>query len=98
MDVEVPLAATYLRRLRGLLLGGDTLLLYPCKSVHGFGIRAVLDIAYIDQDGTVIEISQLKPWRAHLPRRSAVAAWEVPPGRLAKLGVKRGSRLRFAAV
>lgn len=97
-ELDVPFAATYLRRLRGLLLGGDTLLLHPCNSVHGFGMRRALDVAYIDQYGTVLDVAQLRPWRAHRPRRGAVAAWEAPLGRLGQLGVERGSTLRFAAV
>lgn len=93
----VPQAATFLRRLTGLLRGGDILLLRPCSSVHGIGMRTTLDVAYIDSSGTVIDTAVLKPWRAHAHRRGAIAAWELPAGELARLGVVRGSRLRFSA-
>lgn len=93
--VIVPYAGTYLRRLRGLLWGGDELLLQPCNSVHGFGMGKTLEVAYINSHGDVLEIVDLKPWRSHRPRRGARAAWEAPPGRFAELGVAVGMRLRF---
>lgn len=94
----LPYAGTYLRRLRGLLLGGDELLLYPCNSVHGFGIRRALEVAYIDAEGVVIEVTELRSWRAHRPRRGARVAWEAPPGRFHNLGVVPGCTLKFAPV
>lgn len=94
-NLEVPWAGTYLRRLKGLLFGGEMLLLYPCSSVHGFGLRSELDVAYIDRDGTVVDLARLKPWRAHKPRRSAVAVWEGPAGRFEHLGLRRGDVLDF---
>ncbi|WP_300343843.1 DUF192 domain-containing protein [Nesterenkonia sp.] len=95
--VEVPQAGTYLRRLRGLLFGGEQLLLRPCSSVHGIGMRRSLDVAYIAGDGTVLDVAALKPWRAHRPRRGAKAAWEAPEGTFAQLGLTPGALLRFQA-
>ncbi|GAA4916690.1 DUF192 domain-containing protein [Nesterenkonia rhizosphaerae] len=92
----VPQAGTFLRRLTGLLFGGDTVLLRPCNSVHGFGMRRTLDVAYIDNSGSVIDTAVLKPWRVHAPRRGAIAVWELPVGELERLGVTRGSTLRFS--
>lgn len=94
-EVEVPWAGTYLRRLVGLLFGGEMLLLHPCSSVHGFGLRSALDVAYIDRCGTVVDLARLKPWRAHRPRRGAVAVWEAPAGCLEELGLSRGDVLSF---
>lgn len=94
-ETEVPWAATYLRRLRGLLFGGDTLLLHPCSSVHGFGMRSALDVVYLDRHGTVLEVTRLRPWRAHGPRKTAVAAWEAPAGHFAQLPLEPGDVLRF---
>lgn len=93
--VDVPFAGTALRRLRGLLLGGDQLLLHPCTSVHGLGMRRALEVAYIGRDGTVLDVAPLRPWTMHLPRKGAVAVWETPPGELTALGVRPGTVLGF---
>lgn len=93
---QVPYAGTYLKRLRGLLFGGEQVILDPCSSVHGFGMRKSLDVAYIGTDGTVIDVSVLRPWRAHKPRKGAAAAWEAPQGHFTEIGILPGSRLRFA--
>lgn len=92
----VPYAGTYVRRLIGLLFGGSELLLDPCSSVHGFGMRASIDVAYINRDGQVIDVSTLKPWRAHARRPQATVAWEAPPGRFQQMGIVPGTQLRFA--
>lgn len=94
-SVDVPQAATVLRRLRGLLFGGDQLLLRPCNSVHGFGMSKKIDVAYVNAEGVVLDVALLKPWRAHAPRRGAKAAWEAPEGTFERLGVSPGTQIRF---
>lgn len=97
-DIEVPYAGTFFRRLRGLLFGGDELILNPCSSVHGFGMRTALDVAYINSDGRVIDVATLTPWSAHRPRRNSKVVWEAPLGRFEQLGIVPGVQLRFAHV
>ena len=61
---------TVARSLRARLLGlafrrpGPALLIPRCRSVHTFGMRFALDVAFLDTDGTV-----LRELRAVPPRR-----------------------------
>ncbi|WP_022873197.1 DUF192 domain-containing protein [Nesterenkonia alba] len=92
---EVPFAGTAWRRLKGLLPGGETLLLYPCRSVHGVGMRQRLEVAYLDQQLCIVDIARLQPGGFHRPRWSAVAAWEAPPGFFREHGLVPGNRLNL---
>ena len=69
--VRVVFALSLLERARGLLgrspswLGaGGLLVLAPCRSVHTFGMKHPLDIAFIDGDGHVLKaLSDMPPRR-----------------------------------
>lgn len=62
-------------RMRGLLLsqpGEGTLLLVPCADVHTVGMRKRLDIAFVDDEGRVIESHRdVGPMRRLRNRRAA---------------------------
>ena len=52
------IATTLRARLRGLLGHDDftaALLLAPCNDVHTLGMKRPIDIAFVDEDGIVIE-------------------------------------------
>lgn len=73
VPARVVFALSLLERARGLLrrspswLGaGGLLVLAPCRSVHTFGMRHPLDIAFIDGDGHVLKALSGMP-----PRRMA---------------------------
>lgn len=65
------IAATFAARARGLLgrsrswLGeGGVLLIVPCDSVHTFGMRELIDVAFVAANGEVLKVvSRLSPWR-----------------------------------
>jgi hypothetical protein len=61
--VQVHLANTRRARRRGLarmtpLPPGHALLLEPCRSVHTFGMRFALDLAWLDGYGHVVRIDR----------------------------------------
>ena len=64
-------ASGFRARLLGLaflppdaLPSGHALLLRPCSSIHTFGMRFPIDVAFADQGGTVLrEIRELRPGR-----------------------------------
>jgi uncharacterized membrane protein (UPF0127 family) len=100
LDVPVEVAATPWRRLCGAL--GRTrieggLLLQPCSSVHGWGMRIALDVAYLAGDGTVLDVAHLPRGGVHLPRRRARAVLETDVGRLREWGVRPGVVVTVAA-
>ena len=58
---RIRLADGWLTRLRGMLARpaprpGEGLLLTPCSSVHMYGMRFPLDVAFLDRSGTVVAI------------------------------------------
>jgi hypothetical protein len=91
-------AATALRRLRGLLgrrgLAVDEgLLLRPAPAIHTFFMRFPIDVVFLAADGTVLKVvPALRPWRARACR-GAVAVLELPAGAAARVGVRPGERL-----
>jgi uncharacterized membrane protein (UPF0127 family) len=87
-------------RARGLL-GRDALepgagmLIDRAGSVHMFFMRFPIDVVFLARDRTVVAVRHgLKPWRMAGARR-AVAALELPAGRVAEVGVEPGEVLVF---
>ncbi len=89
--VSVRLACTMLDRIVGLLDSkvcshGELLMIAPCKSIHSFGMKQNIDIAFIDKDGQVLKaLRSLRPGKivscknavCVLERRSSHDADEV---------------------
>jgi uncharacterized membrane protein (UPF0127 family) len=82
---RVRLATTRRARLVGLAMtdrerAGSGLLIPGCRSIHTFGMRFAIDVAFLDADGTVISRrAGVRPRRIVGDRR-AVAVLEVPSG------------------
>ncbi len=97
---SVRVASGFGSRLRGLLgtrvlPHGHGLLLVPCRSIHMFFMSYPLDVAFLDESGTVVAAVQLKPWRVSRMYPEAFAALELPAGTFVEFGVKKGDRLVF---
>ncbi|WP_344962161.1 DUF192 domain-containing protein [Streptomyces thioluteus] len=96
--VPVEIAASYRARTRGLL-GRDgidgALLLTPASSVHTFGMRFPIDVAYLDRDLTVLAVRTMAPHRLGAPRPRARHVLEAAAGAMARWGLRRGARLRI---
>ena len=60
---------------------GHALLLTDCRSVHTFGMRFPLDIAFLDERGRTIRVERNVPPRRVLVERRAFAVleWVSPP-------------------
>lgn len=75
MSVEI--ACTPWARLRGLIgrpRDGTALVLAPCRSVHTFGMRASLDVVFVDRRGTVLAVHpRVPPGRVVSCREAHVA-------------------------
>ncbi|MYR56962.1 DUF192 domain-containing protein, partial [Streptomyces sp. SID625] len=69
--VPLELATSYRARTKGLL-GRDrvdgALLLSPAGSVHTFGMRVPIDVAYLDRRLRVLAVVTMRPGRLGLPR------------------------------
>ncbi|MCX5194680.1 DUF192 domain-containing protein [Streptomyces sp. NBC_00249] len=96
--VEVPLevAASYRARTRGLL-GRDAvegaLLLTPAASVHTFGMRIPIDVAYLDRNLRVLAVVTMRPGRLGLPRPRSRHVLEAAAGAMSDWGLRAGSRV-----
>ena len=94
------LALSLTARLRGLLgtkalSSTEGLLIIPCRSIHTWFMRYPIDVAFLDEQLSVIAIAEaLPPFRTFAPRhRIAMMALELPAGRLRETGTKIGDAL-----
>jgi uncharacterized membrane protein (UPF0127 family) len=99
---SVRVADTYFRRLRGLLgrrlREGEGMVLRPGFSVHTSFMHYPIDVVFLDQDQTVVEIAaNLKPWRT-ASCRSAREVVELRAGEAERRGLKVGDRVAWASV
>jgi uncharacterized membrane protein (UPF0127 family) len=80
---EVEIAATLKARLRGLIGSKHfegLLLLRPANSVHTFFMRFPIDVAFLDRNLKIIDITAMKPWRIGWPRSKARSVMEARQG------------------
>ncbi len=89
-----------LERMKGLLgtqplQSSEGLLIKPCSSVHTIGMNYNIDLAFLDEQWTVIKtVSALKPWRmAMCPGASMVL--ELIDGNLKRLNLVPGIKLAW---
>ncbi|SRR5690554_2036591 len=82
-------------RRRGLLGrdGLDGVLVLPVRSVHTFGMRFPIDVAFCDADGVVLRVVGLRPNRVTRVCLGARTAIEAPQGAFREWGIGPGDRL-----
>jgi len=90
------LARSFSARSKGLL-GRDgiegALMLQPASSVHTFGMRFAIDVAYLTSSGSVLAMRTMKPNRLGLPRLRTRAIVEAEAGAFGRWGVQQGDIL-----
>lgn len=97
---RIETADNFWSRFRGLLgrsdLGeGEGLLIYPCSSIHCFGMKFVIDAIFLDKDYRVVAIhSNLKPG-AMASNRKARYVLEIKAGEAARHNLQIGEQLRI---
>lgn len=85
-------------RVRGLLGrdGFDGALVIPhCRWVHTIGMRFALDIAYLDESGTVLKITHMRPYRLGAPVWRAREVVEAEAGAFARWGLQVGQQVEL---
>jgi hypothetical protein len=93
-------ASSAWERLRGLLgrarlAPDEALLIEPCSSVHTFGMRYPIDLAYLDRDGRVLRVVARVAPRRLSARPGARATLEMAPGAAEAFGLRAGERLEW---
>ncbi|WP_037861303.1 DUF192 domain-containing protein [Streptomyces sp. NRRL S-340] len=100
VTVPLELAASYRARTRGLL-GRDAvdgaLLLSPAGSIHTFGMRIPIDVAYLDRGLRVLAVVTMRPGRLGRPRLRSRHVLEAAAGAMARWGVRAGVRVSVEA-
>ncbi|MFC7978664.1 DUF192 domain-containing protein [Streptomyces cinereoruber] len=95
--VPLEVAASYRARRRGLL-GRDgvagALLIVRTNSVHTFGMRFAIDVAYLDRSFRVLSVVTMRPGRLGMVRPRGRHVLEAEAGALAGWGVRAGVRVR----
>ena len=90
-------ASRFVARLRGLHAGPplgpfDALLLSPCRAIQTFGMRAPIDVVFLDRRGTVLRVECVPPGAVRVCLR-ARAVLETAPGTAARLSIAPGQVL-----
>jgi uncharacterized protein len=104
LGTRVALADRWWLRLRGLLgrpglAPGEGLILRPCRAVHMLGMSFPLDVAFIDNQGTVLAgYHHLRPGARTRWHRRASDALELPAGTLAASGTLEGDTIFYSEV
>lgn len=71
------------------------ILLPHTRSVHSFGMRFPLDVAFLDREMVVLGTTRLAPMRAAIPRRHARSVLEAQAGAFERWGLAVGHRLEI---
>jgi uncharacterized protein len=103
LGTRIRVADRWLSRLRGMLARpaprpGEGLMLTPCSSVHMYGMRYSLDVAFLDMEGKVVGMyHSLGPGARTRWHRNATYALELPSGTLEESGTSVGDLLIWSA-
>ena len=65
------------------------------KSVHTFGMKFPIDVAFVDKSGQVIKVYQLKPYRVVMPVLKAQIVIEAQAGAFFRWSLKQGCKIEL---
>ena len=95
---SVDVADTRATKAKGLL-GRDTLegafAIPKCRWVHTLGMRFPIDVAYVDEGGTVIKIATIHRHRVACPVLKARSVVEARAGSFERWGLRVGDPLEI---
>ena len=103
LAADVVVAASFFRRLRGLLgqprswsQAHSGLWIVPSRGVHMFGMRFAIDALFLSQGGIVVHMEEnLRPWRVSHIVSSGGSVLELPAGCIARTGTKVGDQIEI---
>jgi len=94
-------AVTRADRRRGLI-GATTveqpLVLSPCAWVHTIGMRTHIETIFLSEDGVVLAMDYMKPWRVGTYTRFAHTVIETAPGSCERWGLNLGDEIEVRDV
>jgi uncharacterized protein len=92
------LADSFFDRMRGLLGKADydgAMILPRTRSIHSFGVRFPVDVAFLDKEMRVVAMVRVGRWRITMPRFRANQALEAKAGSFDRWGLRLGDQLEF---
>lgn len=96
--IALSVADTRVTRRRGLLrrdsAGGGALLITKCRSVHTFGMRFAIDVAYLDATMHVLRVRTMPPQRLGSPMLRSRHVLEADAGAFAQWQLAVGDHLQ----
>ena len=81
------------RGLSGRASIDGALVIPGCRWIHTVGMKFPIDVAYLDDQGTVTKIECLKPTRMGAPVKGANTVIEAESGAFARWGLRVGDRV-----
>lgn len=102
LGVDVKRADGFRARLVGLyrhrkLSLGDGVWLVPCRGIQTIGMRAAIDVVFMDTERRVVRIyNHVRPGRVILWVPGAYSALEVPAGAVGSSETRVGDVIQFA--
>jgi uncharacterized membrane protein (UPF0127 family) len=91
-------ATTHREKGRGLLgrngLDG-AFVIQGCRWVHTIGMRFAIDVAYLDEEGTVVKTARLARHRVAAPVRQARTVIEAEAGAFERWGLRVGDQVEL---
>ncbi len=96
---NVDVASGFWERFRGLMFAQSIpdsygLLIKPCSQIHMMNMKFPLDIIYLSDDGTVINIDEdMQPWKIGHTVKNSACVIEVNSGTCARREICIGDRL-----
>lgn len=95
---SLEVAQSFRARFKGLLgrrgIRG-AIWIHPCRSVHTFGMRFSIDVAFLDADQVVIRVLQMRPNRLSRPYWKARSVVEAEAGTFASWELAVGDELEI---
>jgi len=94
-------ATTRTSRRRGLIgvpVVEQPLVLSPCAWVHTFGMRTDIETIFLSDDGVVLAMDYMKPWRLGTYTRFSRTVIETSPGSCERWGIKLGDEIEVRDV
>ena len=99
------MADSFISRFRGLMLKGNIerglILIIPKgrgrrgSGIHMFFMRIPLDVIFLDEEKTVVDLMNLKPWQTYTPKKAARYVVELEEGSFASSDIEIGDVLDF---
>lgn len=93
------IAKNFWERFRGLMFAQSIpdsygLLIKPCRQIHMMNMKFPLDVIYLSDDGTVVDIDEdIHPWKIGHTVKESACVIEVNSGTCARRGICVGDRL-----